>query len=47
MGVFAVVIILLAASAVPTCHQYWKDAHGYVTGPCMRRAFHFGAHELD
>ena len=47
MAVFVVVIILLAASAVPPCHQYWKDACGYVTGPCTRRALHFGEHKRD
>lgn len=46
MGVFVVSVILLGASVV-LCHQYWKDEHGYVTGPCTRGALHFGEHERD
>lgn len=47
MGAFVVGVILLAASVVPPCHQYWKDDFGYVTGPCTRGALHFGEHRRD
>ncbi len=44
LGVVAIGVILLGT--VP-CHQYWKDAHGYPTGPCTRGALHLGQHRRD